>query len=538
LEEQPELPGNFAGYGMKDRTTALKNAETDTAMESTARWRFAAGLAIAGVLALLGIYHETFLSMVDIWRRSETFAHGFLIFPISAWLVWRRVSVVARISPRPDYRAVPIFFLLGLGWLMARVAGVLVVEQYALVGMIPVLVWMLLGWRVISELAFPLGFLLFAVPVGEFLIPPMMGFTADFTVKMLQLTGIPVFREGTFFSIPSGDWSVVEGCSGLRYLIASITLGFLYAYLSYRSPWRRLAFILLAIVFPVIANGLRAYMIVMIAHLSDMKLALGVDHFIYGWVFFGLVMLLLFWLGSLWAEPDGEGPAVPLPAGSGFGAADGWALWKCLAVGLALSVLWPARAAHIEHLAESRNTPVDLALPDGAGLWRSADPSTDWEPSYVRPDAKAVKFYSDGSATVGLYLMYYRYQEQGAELINSQNMLIRQKHPVWKMPGEKPESILLNGKTAVVLQGHLQSSRQRLLTWRWNRIGELYTANDYIGKLLEARDKILGAMRDEAGIVIATEYGDDPQSAAKVLQRFVDAMLPSLEESLNRATRG
>ncbi len=145
------------------------------------------------------------------------------------------------------------------------------------------------------------------MPIGEALIPPLMDWTADFTVAALKLSGIPVYREGTFFTIPSGNWSVVEGCSGLRYLIASITVGALYAYLSYRKLWKRVLFVALSVIVPIIANGLRAYMIVMIAHLSDMKLALGVDHLIYGWVFFGVVMLLLFWVGSYWrddAEPD------------------------------------------------------------------------------------------------------------------------------------------------------------------------------------------------------------------------------------------
>ena len=103
--------------------------------------------------------------------------------------------------------------------------------------------------------AFPLAYLLLAVPFGEALIPPLIDFTADFTVTALQLTGIPVYREGSFFTIPSGNWSVVEACSGLRYLIASFTLGTLYAYLTYRSLKRRLIFIALSVIVPIIANG-------------------------------------------------------------------------------------------------------------------------------------------------------------------------------------------------------------------------------------------------------------------------------------------
>ena len=81
-----------------------------------------------------------------------------------------------------------------------------------------------------------------------------MEWTANFTVLGLRLSGIPVFREGLHFVIPSGSWSVVEACSGVRYIIASLTVGSLFAYLSYRSFKRRLIFFGVALVVPVIAN--------------------------------------------------------------------------------------------------------------------------------------------------------------------------------------------------------------------------------------------------------------------------------------------
>jgi exosortase A len=286
------------------------------------------GTLTAGVLLILvGMFWPTFYSMVEIWERSETFTHGYLIFPISAWLIWRQRAELAQVQPRPDLRGLILLAAAGAGWLLADAGSVNVVAQYAFIAMLIAMVWTLLGRAFVWAAFFPLMFLFFAVPVGEFLIQPLMGVTADFTVAMLRLTGIPVYREGLFFSIPSGDWSVVEGCSGLRYLIASVTLGVLYAYLTYRSWKRRLLFSLAAIIVPIFANSGRAYMIVMIAHLSDMKHALGVDHYIYGWVFFGIVMLLLFWIGSFWREDDQprarrpvvaprrQRPAAPAPAG-------------------------------------------------------------------------------------------------------------------------------------------------------------------------------------------------------------------------------
>lgn len=497
---------------------------------------FLTGLSLV-LLVLIAGYWQTLSSMVEIWHRSETFAHGFLIFPISAYLIWKKRRQLVRLTPEPDWRGLLALMGLGFGWLLANVVDVLVIQQMCLVAMIPVAIWTVLGRRIVWEIAFPLAFLLFAVPIGEFLIPPLMNFTADFTVAMIKLTGIPVYREGTFFSIPSGDWSVVEGCSGLRYLIASITLGCLYAYLTYRSVWRRLAFIALSMGFPVIANGLRAFMIVMIAHFSDMKLALGVDHYIYGWVFFGLVILLMFWIGSLWREPDiGEDTEDSFSAGQGARSPSLKPLAMTTALAMVVVAIWPLRSLQIREEGGKSLAPVMLSVPAGQGKWRPIEqPLTAWEPQYKYPDAKAKAVYSDGQNLVALYLLYYRTQAQGKELINSQNILIRQKHPVWKMPKEEPVSLDLGGKSLAVKQGILQSRTQKLLTWRWNWVAGTYTINDYWAKLLEAKDKLLGTPRDAAAIILATEYQETPQAATPILKSFIREMETAIDQALREA---
>jgi exosortase A len=195
-------------------------------------------------------------------------------------------------------------------WLVGRLAGANVVEQFALVGMLPSALALVLGWRIVRSIAYPLAFLVFAVPFGEALWPAMMEWTARFTVTAVRLSGVPVVRDGLFFELPSGRWSVVEACSGLRYLLAALPLSALYAFLSWRSWVLRALFIVMTAMVAVVANWLRAYLIVMLGHLSGMKLAVGVDHLIYGWVFFGIVMAIVFWIGSTWRErPSGDPPA-------------------------------------------------------------------------------------------------------------------------------------------------------------------------------------------------------------------------------------
>ncbi len=248
-------------------------------------WRHAFSALIFLVTWILFLYQDTGIAMVTIWARSDTFAHGFLVPPIVLWLVWRQRHVIAMQTPQPAIGAFAFIACAAFFWLVGDLAAVNAVTQLALVALLVLVVPAVLGWSVARSIIFPLGFLFFAVPIGEFLMPQLMAWTADFTVLALRLSGIPVYREGLQFVIPSGNWSVVEACSGMRYLIASLTVGTLFAYLNYKSTKRRLVFVLVSMLVPVVANWMRAYIIVMLGHVSGNKLAAGVDHLIWVAIF-------------------------------------------------------------------------------------------------------------------------------------------------------------------------------------------------------------------------------------------------------------
>jgi exosortase A len=501
-------------------------------------WRVALPLTVAVIVSILAAYWRTAESIVAIWWRSETFAHGFLIVPISVVLIWMKRREVARLAPEADYLGLVLLAGAGLAWLVAAAGQVQVVQQYALTAMIPAAVVAVAGRRVALALAFPLAFLLFGVPVGEVLIPPLMNWTAHFTVAAIRLSGIPVFSEGTFFTIPSGTWSVVEGCSGLRYLIASITVGTLYAYLSYQSFWKRALFVVLSVIVPIIANGLRAYMIVMIADLSDMRLALGFDHLIYGWVFFGFVIFLLFWLGSFWRDPApdasrDEGTALLSAQPPSRARMAGSAI-----VAVAIAAAWPLWAAHLDRAGAASGTPI-LASPAGVSGWViDAAPLTDWRPRYRGASASLFDVYRKGDRAVALYLGYYRHQHRGAELITTTNVMVVQKDPVWGNIGDSKRMEDLGQGQVVIRQTRLRSAGQRLLIWDWFRISGRDLSNPYLAKLILARDRLLGRGDDGAAIILATPYSGDAQHAEKTLREFAAEMLPSIDAALARAKAG
>ncbi len=509
----------------------------NTTMEErsgSTKWPMAMGATITAVILITVLFQETARSIVEIWIRSETFAHGFLIIPIVIWLIWDKRRQVRRLTPKPEFRVLILLPVFGFGWLIANLIDVQVVQQLAFVSILILAVWVILGNALARSLSFPLFFLFFAVPIGEGLIIPMMNFTADFTVAMLKLTGIPVYREGTFFSIPSGNWSVVEGCSGVRYLIASVTLGVLYAYLTYTRLHKRILFIIFAFLVPVIANGLRAYMIVMIAHLSDMKLALGVDHLIYGWVFFGIVIFIMFVVGSFWRDDyvdDEQGTAPDQPAQPRQAST----LIKAALLSTLLAAIWPAIAYSLATNSDQLEE-ISIVAPIGSGGWKQIDQSHwDWQPHIIGTDGEFYQFYKKGDDKVGLYLGVYREQRQDAELINSQNFMVEQKHSVWSNKWEMKKEVDLQGRKGQVIQSRLDSRRLGLTSWHWYRLGDQYSSNPYVAKLLEAVARLTGSRRDAAMLVLATPYQRDPEDAAPVLQDFLSRMLPGMEASIDRA---
>ncbi|MBX3637668.1 MAG: exosortase A, partial [Rubrivivax sp.] len=471
-----------------------------------AAWRHALPALGLVLLALLGLYHQTMTAMVGIWLRSDTFAHAILVPPITLWLVWRLRHRVASVAPRPQPWLLGALVVVALGWLIGDLAGVNALTQLMLTALLVLAVPAVLGWAVARELAFPLAFLFFMVPIGEFMLPLMMEWTADFTVAALQLSGIPVYREGLQFVIPSGNWSVVEACSGVRYLIASFMVGTLFAYLNYRSTKRRLIFCLVAIAVPIVANWVRAYMIVMLGHLSGNTIAVGVDHLIYGWVFFGIVIGLMFFIGARWSEPDGDrNAALPQPAAApAAGRAASPALhWAVAAAVVAVSAAPHAVVWQFERAAAVAAAPA-LALPDLPG-WSAADEEPLLTPVFVAPSAEVSQTYRQGDQRLTVHIAYYRDQGYGHKLVSSQNYLVSSDDRRWNRSASGRRSVQAGGRTVdfvshELLGGRMPGAtvRQRLDVRQVLWAGGRFTTSPQLATLLSVAGRLTGQGDDAA----------------------------------------
>ena len=519
------------------------------AVKPLERWRnalLALGLLVIGILLL---YRETAVVMVGIWSNSETFAHAFLVPPISLWLVWRRRELLAQMTPRPAPWLLLALAAVSAAWMAGDLVVVNAVTHLALVLMIILAVPAVLGLAVAREIAFPLGFLLFSVPIGEFLLPALMEATADFTVAALSLSGIPVYREGLQFIIPSGAWSVVEACSGVRYLIASLMVGTLFAYLNYRSMTRRWIFVGISILVPIVANWLRAYMIVMLGHLSNNTIAVGVDHLIYGWVFFGFVIMLMFMIGSRWSEPDEDlgADSAPVRRVASQAAATrpvaAASLWGVALLGLAVAALAPAGVWAMARDAANAAAPR-LALPGSLeGGWTISDQRlTSWKPIFANPSAMVQHSYSGAAGAVGVQVAYYRAQTHDSKLVTSANSLVDGEGKGLNQLGSEVRQVALDGQPVGVRISQLQSSpsisqltRPRIAVWQFFWVDGRLTASNFEAKLITAQSRLAGRGDDGASLVFFA-VDEDPDKANQRVADFVQAHGRQIADSL-RSTR-
>jgi len=511
----------------------------------TSPWRTALPAFLLLLAAILLLYRETATVVVGIWWRSETFAHALLVVPITLWLVWRQRERLAALTPRPEPWVLLALLPAATVWLLSDLVVVNAASQFAFVAMLVLAVPAVLGFEVTLVILFPLLFLFFGVPFGEFVVPTMMELTADFTVFALQMSGVPVFREGQQFVIPTGNWSVIDECSGVRYLMASFMVGTLFAYLNYRSYKRRVVFMLFSLLVPVLANWLRAYMIVMMAYLSGNKLAVGIDHVLYGWVFFGVIIFLMYIVGARWAEPDEARPQSSLAGSSRLAANQPVPAGRFFATVLAgvVVVLLPHITLAGLQRTEAATAEARVKLPARLADGWSAEGAqlAIWSPIFGNPSVETAQAYAGPAGTVGVYLAYYRGQGEDRKLVSSTNVLVPMRDHEWNLlPGGGRRDVNAGAQTISVntaeILGQLQpgaARRPHLVVWRLYWIDGRFIAGDAAAKIAGMLARLKGRGDEGAAIVIYAD-GETVAASNATLEAFVQANQAPLNALLQR----
>lgn len=274
---------------------------------STVTGRLSPGaLVLTAWLALIALTFADWRAMAHQWWDIDTYSHILLVPPIIGWLVWLRRAELAKLTAAGWWPGI-VWTLLGLGlWFAGRTMAINTVSQGGAVVALQGAVLAILGLRAALVLAFPLAYLFVLVPFGGEFIPALQMITAEIATVLTRLSGIETVAAGIHIDTPAGLFIVAEECSGVKFLIAMLTLGVLVAHSCFSSWSRRCWFLLACVVVPIVANGMRAWATIFVAQYVGAEAAGSFDHIVYGWVFFGVVIALVLGVAWRWFEREPE----------------------------------------------------------------------------------------------------------------------------------------------------------------------------------------------------------------------------------------
>lgn len=478
------------------------------------------GSLLVGLVGLLAIlYYPVLYHMVVQWNDDPDYSHGFLIPFIVAYFIWERRLHILACPPQLDRLGVPLIGL-GLCMLLVGLVGAeLYMQRVSLLIVLAGGVLLILGREALKVLVFPIGFMLFMIPLPAIVVNaiafPLQVFAAKTATYCLDTFGIPVLREGNVIVLASTRLEVAEACSGIRSLQALVALGTVFAYFSQTLLWKRWVLVMLSVPIAIAANAVRVSGTGVLAHYWGPEAAQGFYHTFEGWLIFlvAFVFLLLggFVLAKFGRDQVGAGqhdtPTVPRP--------QPFALQK-KPIGIAMGFLCCALLA-VQSLSQGERIPTKQSLQNfpltiaerwvGTELGLEEDvlkvlrlseyimrvyvPSSPMAPearpisSTARTPGPVVRAIADRSSSNGpvwLYVGYYESQRTGATYHSPKNCL---PGAGWQFVESTEMVVPVNDRSITVNEVTIQKGldKQVIVYWYHDRgrvIASEYWAKAYL----------------------------------------------------------
>lgn len=538
---------------------------------------------------LIIVFGDSFSSMWDLWQTTDH-RHGLLVFPISAFLIWQKRHELVDVPVIAEPRGLLLVVVVAVMWLLARIAGVQFIEHVAVLAMYPAVIITLAGWMLVRKLLFPILFLLLATPLGESLIPYLMVITADISAGLLKLSGIPLLRNGQYMSLPGGEFVVADVCAGLRYLVSGVMLSLLFGYLTYTQQKKRILLVAVTAITLVIANGLRAYIVMAVASATDMKYLGGRDHIYFGWLMFGVVMMLIMWIGARYADED-ESSDIDLSDTMMIRASrSGLPLIAVLGIVMLAVTIKPLQAdfgesgvmliaaaalfgfiyillrhnhqhhSHVENrsvtgtgtfqishvlttlavvvlllgtvrfVSAVEHRPIsaieDFDIVSAVPCSLEGPWNNQWQPQFQNPDVHESAAFDCDGKRLGVFVAAYASALQGAELISSSNTIVPTEWDRISSISKYP--VPLNGdRSFTVGEIQIDSPTRQAIIWYWYEVDGRVSPSPLMTKI----NQVLAILRgDPAGgrvVVIETSNNGDIEHARARLSAVATSIIGS-----------
>lgn len=219
---------------------------------------------IVAVAVLVGIvFVPTLRWLVQSWLGNPYYSHGFLVPVVAGYLIWRR----RHIAPDPWDGGLLVLALGVALHLYALPARVHILSALGLIIVLAGLVLTFVGRQAFRRWAFALFFLVTMIPLPfvERLSPPLEAFVARYAALSVRLLGIAASTVGSQVHLTTTAFTVGAPCSGLRSIVALLTLTALFAYVVHGPWWGKAALLVAALPIAVAANLVRVSSLFLVA---------------------------------------------------------------------------------------------------------------------------------------------------------------------------------------------------------------------------------------------------------------------------------
>ncbi len=237
-------------------------------------------------------YAPVLKQMFGLWMTDEDLAHGILVLPVIAWIVYRERARLRELPIRPSAWGILLLaFGCTLNLASVRGAGIFL-GSLAFPVTTAGAVLCLGGFRWLRALSVPFLLSLLMLPKLDYfyneLTLPLQLLASGMAASMLSTAGFPVLRSGTLLTVAGHQVVVEAACNGIRYLYPLLFVVLIFGYIT-RSPlWIRAALCLVVVPLAIAANALRVA-----ASAASPRLAEGNWHTMVGVVMFVLILPLL-----------------------------------------------------------------------------------------------------------------------------------------------------------------------------------------------------------------------------------------------------
>ena len=410
---------------------------------------------------------------------SQAYAHGYVVLGLTLYLLYISRNNIfllnQSVTSQYFFFNLAAILLSSTLWFLASSIQVQVIQLFAVILMIWLWLAVVFGKSASFHALIPIGLLLMAMPLWEGMVVYLQAMTIFTTQVFLSWFGITAFIDGNFIYLVDGVIEVAEGCSGLKYFLAGITLAIVYSELYFNTIKRKIGIVLLAATISIMANWIRVISLVLIADISKMQSSMLYDHDNLGWVVFILCFAIFFIIAHR-VDPgrkiDRERNQTQISSGATSRLIDNY-YFRAFSATLVASILpvfsWFVTGAPSTDLL-SHQLQFEMA--------KKIDKPV-WAPNYAGYDEINTWRVTVDAREVDITIMSYRDQKQGKELIYYSNKLNDSRYELKNIDSlEVAEGLSVNRSV-------LSNQSGKILVGWYYKVGNFESINSNMAKLLQ-----------------------------------------------------